>query len=252
MEITKREIIASIAIAAIMLMIGFFISDKITEHQNDKNAEYQKAVHIENSELFQYGMDTNVGNAFVYGDLQAVDTVTFDEIGGEYLYVEKIKERYERYEREVEKTDSKGKKYTETEVYYKWETEDREIKHSENIVFCGIKFPYEKIPYSLDKHIKTINSDREYSWKSGEYVKVRFKYYGTPAKHTGTIYTRLSDGTISDQSSFFEDYTIDQALDSCTSGVGNIIFWIAWVIIICACIWGFCYFDNWWLEDQGE
>ena len=88
MEVTKREIIISIAIAAVMLTIGFFIYGKITDDQNDKNAEYQKAVHIEDSELFQYGMDTNVGNAFVYGDLRAVDVVTFDEIGGEYLYVE--------------------------------------------------------------------------------------------------------------------------------------------------------------------
>lgn len=249
MEITKREIIISVAIAAVMLIVGFLISGKITDMQNDKNAEYQKAVHIEDSELFQYGMDTNVGNAFVYGDLQAVDTVTFDEIGGEYLHVEKIEERYERHEREVTETDSEGKKHTKIEVYYEWETEDRESKHSENIMFCGIEFPYDKIPYSLDNHIKTIKSDREYSWKSGEYVKVRFKYYGTPAKHTGTIYTRLSDGTISDSSQFFKDYTIEQALDSCTSGIWNIVFWIVWIILILFCVGGFCELDNWWLED---
>ena len=91
MEITKREIIISISISAVMLIIGLFISGKITDIQNDRNAEYQKAVHIEDSELFRHGMDTDIGNAFVYGDLQAVDAVTFDEIGGEYLYVEKLK-----------------------------------------------------------------------------------------------------------------------------------------------------------------
>lgn len=249
MEITKREIIISVAIAAVMLIVGFFISGKITDMQNDKNAEYQKAVHIEDPELFRYGMDTNVGNAFVYGDLQAVDTVTFDEIGGEYLHVEKIEERYERHEREVTETDSEGKKHTKVEVHYEWEIEDRESKHSENIMFCGIEFPYDKIPYSLGNHIKTINSDREYSWKSGEYVKVRFKYYGTPVKHTGTIYTRLSDGTISDSSQFFKDYTIKQALDSCTSGIGNIMFWSFWIILMIAIVIWFCYLDNRWLED---
>src|SRR5699024_9745301 len=99
MEITKREIIASIAIVAIMFVIGFFISDKITDYENDKNAEYQKAIHIEDSELFQYGMDTNIGNAFVYGDLEAVDTVTYPEIGGEYMLVEKVKEKYTMHTR---------------------------------------------------------------------------------------------------------------------------------------------------------
>ncbi len=249
MEVTKREIIISIAITAVMLIIGFFIFGKITDMQNDKNAEYQKAIHIDDSELFQYGIDTDVGNAFVYGDLRAVDTVTFDEIGGKYIYVEKIKERYERHEREVTETDSKGKKHTKTEVYYEWEIEDRESKHSEKIMFCGVEFPYSKIPYSSDNHIKTINSDREYSWKSGEYVKVRFKYYGTPIKHTGTVYTRLSDGTISDNSRFFKDCTIEQALDSCTSGIGNIIFWVLWIMLTIGAVIGFCYLDNRWLED---
>lgn len=44
MEITKREIMASIAIIAVMLTAGFVISGKITEHQIEKNAKYQKAV----------------------------------------------------------------------------------------------------------------------------------------------------------------------------------------------------------------
>lgn len=61
-EITKREILASISIIAVMLLIGVLISAKISEHQMDKNEIYNKAVKIDNQELFQYGMDTNVGN----------------------------------------------------------------------------------------------------------------------------------------------------------------------------------------------
>ena len=93
-EITKREILASISIIAVMILIGILISGKISECQMDKNEKYNKAVKIESQEMFRYGMDTNVGNAFVYGDLKAVDTVTYPEIGGEYMYVEKVKERY--------------------------------------------------------------------------------------------------------------------------------------------------------------
>ena len=90
-EITYREILASASIIAVMILIGFLISSKISESQLDKNEKYDKAVKIEKQDIFQYGMDTNVGNAFVYGDLEAVDTVTYPEIGGEYLYVEKVK-----------------------------------------------------------------------------------------------------------------------------------------------------------------
>lgn len=127
MEITKREIIASVAIIAVMLTIGFIISGKITEHQIEKNAEYQKAAHIEDKELFEYSMRTNVGNAFVYGDIKPVDTVTYEEIGGEYLYVEKIEEQYERHEKWVTEKDSNGKEHKKKKVWYEWETENPSV-----------------------------------------------------------------------------------------------------------------------------
>lgn len=65
-EITKREILASISIIAIMLLIGVLISSKISEHQMEQDEVYNKAVKIEDHEMFQYGLDTDIGNAFVY------------------------------------------------------------------------------------------------------------------------------------------------------------------------------------------
>lgn len=242
MEITKREIIASIAIMAIMFVIGFFISDKITDYENDKNAEYQKAVHIEDSELFQYGMDTNIGNAFVYGDLEAVDTVTYPEIDGEYIYVEKVEEHYNMHTRQVAHTrtvNGKTQTYYTTEIYYSWDYAGSEEKRAKEIKFCGIVFPSNKIDLPSTYHIDTIK----------ETSHIRYKYYGVKTKYTGTIYTKLSDGAISDDSRFFEDYTIDEAVDDCTSGIANVIFWIVWIILTGGCVAGFCYLDNWWLED---
>ena len=92
-EITRREILASISIIAVMILIGVLISGKISEHQMDENEIYNKADKIESADLFQHGMNTNIGNAFVYGDLEAVDTVTYPEIGGKYMDVKKVKER---------------------------------------------------------------------------------------------------------------------------------------------------------------
>lgn len=69
MEVTKREILVSIVIAALMIMFGFLISTKWSESQQESDIKYNKAIQIDNdTELFKYGMDTNVGNAFVYGD----------------------------------------------------------------------------------------------------------------------------------------------------------------------------------------
>ena len=108
-EITKREILASISIIAVMLLIGFTISGRISNYILDRNEKYNKAIKIESSDLFEYGMRTNVGYAFVYGDLKAVDTVSYPEINGEYMYIEKIEEHYNMHTRTVTTTDSKGK-----------------------------------------------------------------------------------------------------------------------------------------------
>ena len=108
MEITKREILASVTIIAIMILIGFVIVGRIDAHQVQKNSEYYSALQITDAEQFQYGMDTSVGNAFVYGTLEAADPVTYPEIGGEYLYVEKVEEHYNMHTRTVTTTDSKG------------------------------------------------------------------------------------------------------------------------------------------------
>lgn len=43
-KITKREILASISIIAVLLLIGFIISGKISDHAMDKNEKYNKAV----------------------------------------------------------------------------------------------------------------------------------------------------------------------------------------------------------------
>lgn len=246
-EITYREILASISIIAVMLLIGFVISGKISQSQSDRNAKYNKAVKIESADLFRYGMDTNVGNAFVYGDLEAVDTVTYPEIGGEYMYVEKEEERYERHEEEVTKTDSDGNEYTETEVYYEWETDNIESLHAKEIKFCGSVFPYNKINLPHSDYIKTINGDRVYSWKSGEYVEVKFIYYGIKTKYTGTIFTELKDKTISDSTPFYE-LSIGETKDLFETNSGVVIFWIVWIIVMVLAVFGFYYIDNEWLE----
>ena len=43
--ITKREILASISIIAILLVVGLMISDKISDYQTEKNAIYNKAAN---------------------------------------------------------------------------------------------------------------------------------------------------------------------------------------------------------------
>lgn len=237
-EITKREILASIFIIAIMILFGILISSKISEHQMDKNEIYNKAVKIESQEMFQYGMDTNVGNAFVYGDLKAVDTVTYPEIGGEYMYVEKVKERYTMHTRTVTHTDGKGHSYTTTETYWTWDRVGSEDIKCKEISFCKVNFASNKIDLPGTDYIGTIK-------KSGY---VRCKYYGVGTEYKGTIFTDLRNKTISDNTSFYNNLTIDETIERLESDSPIIIFWIFWVILIGGIVFGFYYLDNKWLD----
>lgn len=240
-EITKREILASISIIAVMLLIGVLISGKISEHQLDANEVYNKAVKIDNTDLFQYGMDTNVGNAFVYGDLVAIDIVTYPEIGGEYMYVEKVKERYTQHTRRVAHTrtvNGKSQTYYTTETYWTWDRVGSEDKKCQEISFCGIAFSSNKIDLPSTDYIDTIK----------ESSRIRYKYYGIGTKYTGTIFTDLRNQTISDNTNFYVDKNIEETVEYLETGGGVIIFWIFWIVLIGGCVFGFYYLDNKWLE----
>lgn len=237
-EITKREVLASISIVAVLLLIGVLISGKIEESQTDKNAVYNKAIKIDSKDLFEYGMRTNIGNAFVYGDLVAVDPVTYPEIGGSYMYVKKIKEEYTIHTRTVTTRDSKGRTHTRTETYWTWDEVSREHIQCNKVSFCGVIFDSEKIEQPNSNYIYTIKKSSH----------VRYKYYGTEVNHTGTIFTTLKDKTISDNTPFYENKSIEETVETLESDIGLFLFWFFWVVVIVACVIGFYVIDNRWLE----
>lgn len=243
MEITKREILSSITIAAIWLCLGFFIAEKIDTWQQDKNMEYNKAARIEDAELFIHAMNTNLGNAFVYGELRAVDPVEYPEISGQYCYIERIKERYTMHTRTVTKarTNTKGKTetYTETETYWTWDEISRESKASDAFVFLEQQFDRSKFDLPTEDYIDTIK----------ESPKTRYKYYGLQDTMVGTIYTVLKDGTIQDDSAFYDDQTIEDTVKILTAESYIPVFWVFWLLALTGIIVGFYYLDNYWLNN---
>lgn len=236
-EITKREIIASISIIAVMFLIGVLISSKISDWQINQNDKYNKAVKIQSTDLFQYGMETNVGNAFVYGELKAVDTVTYPEIGGKYIYVKKVKEKYTRHTRRVAHKSGKRTYYT-TETYWTWDYVGKESKKAKKINFCGIDFKSNKILLPDDEYIDTVK----------ESSRIRYKYYGVGTKYKGTIFTALKDKTISDKSVFYNNRDISETVKHLESDMPLILFRIGWILLTGLVVFGFYYLDNNWLE----
>lgn len=244
-DITVRELMFSIVIILIMLTGGFFISEKISSACDNANEQYYQAVKIDNdAEQFQYGMRTGVGNAFVKGTLSVVDPVTNSDITGEYAYIEVREEHYNQHTKQVAHTttvNGKTRTYYTTETYYSWDYHDSWEKHGEKVAFLGVEFPYGTISMPEDYLLDTKKKSSH----------VRYKYYVIDTAYDGVIYTELKDNTISENTSFIQTDTIDSAVSYMASGstAAIVIFWLLWIVVIGAAVYGFCYLDNWWLED---
>lgn len=250
-KITKREVLFSSIIVMVLVVIGIFISNNINNALLDDFQEYDTALQINNDkELFEYGMRTSVGNAFVYGELKAVDTVSYPEVDGEYSYIEKVTERYTKHWKQVTKTRTNSKGETETytvwEEYYTWDYEDKESKHSKKITFMDVEFDYGKINLPYKSKIDTIYERSRWSEQEGD---IRYVYSGSPTKCEGTLYAKLLDKDIKDVK-FSYNKNIDETLQSYKSYFWLILFWIGWVILIIVSVFGFWMIDNKWLEDR--
>lgn len=238
-DITKREVLASISIIAIMLLLGTIISGKISERQMDKNEIYNKAIKIENADMFKYGMKTHVGNAFVYGNLIAVDTVTYPEIDGEYMYIERIKEKYTRHTRTVTDYDDEGNVtgYHEEE-YWSWDRVGSESSKCKEISFCNSIFDSNKINLPSTSYIDTVEIS----------LYTRYVFYGVGRQYIGTIFTCLQNNTISDNTHFYKNKTIEETIKYLTLENAIVGFWILWSLLIIVCILVFYIAENKWLE----
>lgn len=242
--ITKREVIFSVVILAVMLTFGFIIHGTIDNALMEKHQEYNMALRIDdNTDMFTYGMSTNVGNAYVYGVLDTVDPVSFEEIEGEYSYIKKVKEKYTKHTRTVTETytdaDGKTKTRTKTETYWTWDTVQTWTDHSTKITFLGVEFDYGTIDMPGSGYITTIK----------ESSKIRYQYYGAPTTCTGTLYADLRDNTINNVR-MYHYATIEEAHKYMTSKGELIAFWIFWIPLTGGAMFAFVFVDNHWLEDR--
>ena len=149
------------------------------------------------------------------------------------MYVEKVKEKHTKHTRTV-----KSGTTTTNQTYYTWDRDGSEDKKCKEISFCGIIFKSSKFDIPNVEYIDTIK----------ESSRIRYKYYGTRLKFTGTIFTDLRNGTISDGTQFYNGMTIDETVEHLKSSGGEICFWIVWILLTGACVFVFYYLDNKWLE----
>ena len=218
------ERVVGFFITIVMLIIGIAIGGNIHESISDKNSEYNKALKIESKDIFDYGMKTGVGNAFVYGELKAIDTVTFPEINGEYSYIEKVKERYTMHTRVVTSTVN-GRTKTRVQTYWTWDRIGSEERISKEVEFLGNTFKYSQFITPSSDYLETIK----------ESSKIRYKYYVVPAKIKGTIYAKLNNNNIGESVVVYDNMKTQEAYEYAKDNYFFVwLFWIIWILLIAA------------------
>lgn len=272
-EITRREILFSIIILLAMICLGFFIENSISNNISESNEVYYRATKIDNnSDQFKYGIKTNIGNTLVYGEFNAINSITIPELTGQYFAIEKETQRYTRHTRTVTSTDSKGNTKTKTEVYYSWDNINTDRQMVDKFSFLDCEFSISKIRLSnygrLSLNDKIV-SDEYASWIRGDYLykdgdkwanvgDLRYKYDVVQKSFKGSILAKLKDNSIyninNDNKSIdvLHNKTIAQVIKSKqdSESRATVVFWVAWMILTIGAIIGFVYLDNYWLEDS--
>lgn len=242
MEIKKREVIFSIVIIGVMLILGFLLSGNIRENNLKRDEEYNQALKINNdANMLEYGINTNIGNAFVYGDIIAVNPVVFKNTN--YTTLTRIRKRYTMHTRTVTTRDSNGHTHTRTETYWTWDEIDREKQYSDKLNIIGIELPYEvlrkgEIP---ENYIETIDAG----------YHLRDVWYGSNETNTGTLYGNLGNIKNENGAQFIEFYPneeINELVERLEQNYNIIWFWIGWTLLSGFVVIMFLYADNKWLD----
>lgn len=221
-DFTFREILISIIIALLMVGLGFFIAESIQDKVTSGNEKYFKAFKVEDKNLFDYAIRTQVGDILSYGEIKANEPVSDDLIKGKYFAIDKREEHYTMHTRTVSYKCGKLTCYR-TETYWTWDEIGRKQSNTKTFTYLGKKFDYDKVNFNNYIKIDTVNAG----------YHVRFIFYAIPEQFKGTLYSKAKDGTIYNN----ELYSGKKIKDVINEKEGSadqwvIIFWIVWIILI--------------------
>ena len=243
MEITKREILASVTILAIMVGIGVWLSAPILSKATERYLAVASSVVANTDDEFDYISRTNAGRFLANGTLSAIDTVRLEELPGIYSSVKKVKEEYTLHTEVYTTTDSKGHTTTHTRTYHSWD----EVKHwnykAERAMFRGKEFKIDEV-YRVRIQKDTIIKVKTKMFEND----TRYVYYTAPVSFDGVMLgsamTRKSEGP-----KFINGLTAEEYIKHTERKLnGNtVLFWILWILLTAGMIAGFYALENKWL-----
>lgn len=244
-EITKREVLFSTVILAVMVGLGVWLSNPILKKATERDFKVISATRVKDADNFDYIRRTNVGHFLAEGELIANDTLRNPDIPGIYSKIIKVTEEYTEHTEEYEEEDEDGNVTTHTRTYWSWDEVKREEDESKTFTFLGKRFSAKEIGYRISTTKNATVKDKNKSFWGPER---RFVYYTAPI----TVYG-LMDGNADYKAyqdlNFRRDYTIDKAVERANKRMKGepIAFWILWLIMTGAIMTLFYVCENKWL-----
>lgn len=240
-EVTMREVLASIVIVLIMVGAGFFIADTIHDNLTSDNEKYFKALKIDNNpNLFDYSIRTEVGDMLSYGTFKAKQPVSDALVKGKYFAMEKTEEHYTMHTRTVSYKCGKSTCFR-TEVYWTWDEVGSEIFTTKTFTFLGRTFDYNKVNFHHYQYLDTIHTD----------YHVRFQFYVIPTEFKGTLYSIAKDKTIKDNT-LYANQKIKEVMNDIEHDADKwvLFFWIGWIVLILIIVVVFWVLENKYLNNH--
>lgn len=243
MEITKREILASVTILAIMVGIGVWLSAPILSKATERYLAIASSVVVNTDDEFDYISRTNAGRFLANGTLSVIDTVRIEELPGVYSFIKKVKEEYRLHTEVYTTTDGKGHTTTHTRTYHSWD----EVKHwnykAERAMFRGKEFKIDEV-YRVRTQKDTIIKVKTKMFEND----TRYVYYTAPVSFDGIMLGNAMNRKY-DGPKFINDLTAEQYIKNAEQKLNGstILFWILWSLLIAGMIVGFYALENKWL-----
>jgi hypothetical protein len=264
MTITKREILFSVIIIAIMIVSGLFISNAIEKSHMEDAEKYFKALKVEDAKMFEYNKKTHGGNTLAYGNAKVVDSVSVPELKGEYAVIVKHKEMYQKHIEYVTREDDEGNTYTEEVIRYSWDSMGSESFKSKEVLFLEQKLPSEIFHLGSGSRVdlgETVSDEYKekehwgYLYEDSHWFEnvgdLRWYFTVVPSEFAGSLFVNLNGDAISEKNtSFYYDQTIADVIEMKENSAksSQILFWVLWIIFLVFVVWMFYYIDNHWLE----
>ena len=238
-ELTWRELLFSVLIVGVMSFMGFFAAGYVEKSVLDSQLKYRQAAQLSDPEEFKHAMDTDAGDAFVYGQLEAVDPVSYKGLDGKHLSIEARYQEYRRHTRTYTVSDGKGHTRIRTRHYWSWDTISSDEKHAKTVRFCGREFPYSTFRYDC------LMSD---SVVVGTGHNRRTVFDVVPKAAVGSVFGKLAGGTVRGTPQFMSGWSIARHYEYSTESYAVVLFWVAWALLTGAVVFAFWYVDNKWLD----